>query len=528
MPDAPDPQQAVIHWLTDPQAYPHCPARVERVGTHISHVFLAAERVYKLKKAVKFDFLDFSTLAAREQACRDEVRLNRRLAPHTYLGVVPVVRSESGEFRIGGEGPAVEWLVEMQRLPTHLTLDALHRRGELRPEAIDRLAQTLVQFYRTLSPLPVSAEEYRQRCLSHVRGNQRELLAVHHHLPRDAALRVGAFQLQLLALKPEIFHERVRAGRIVEGHGDLRPEHICLSDPIAIFDCIEFSLDFRRIDVVDELAFLAAECDFLGADWVGPRVLDAYQQTTGDRPPAVLVDFYKSYRACVRAKVAALRADQLSGDAQTAAASDARRHLDLADRYAAPWVRPLVLVVGGLAGTGKTTLAKALSAALGAELLRTDEVRRELFASNPKSDADGRGRYSVQSRHRVYDELLSRAGRIHAQRVSVVLDGTFSTVAMLERARGVAMGAQAAFLAVECVCRPEIARQRIAERLTHGLDASEATPEIHDQQRERWEPWPSDIRQVQIDTELPPDEQVEQVLAALRQAANGSQGGARL
>jgi aminoglycoside phosphotransferase family enzyme len=189
--------------------------------------------------------------------------------------------------------------------------------------------------------------------------------------------RVHGFQLQLLQLRPMIFAERVRGGRIVDGHGDLRPEHICLSDPVAIFDCIEFNPDFRRIDVADELAFLAAECDF-GRRWVGPRLLQAYRERSDDQPAAVLLDFYKAYRACVRAKVVALRADQLEGQSQEAAKEEAQRHLSLADRYVAPWLRPLVLVFGGLAGTGKTTLAMAVADALGVEVLRTDVLRQEL------------------------------------------------------------------------------------------------------------------------------------------------------
>jgi aminoglycoside phosphotransferase family enzyme len=135
----------------------------------------------------------------------------------------------------------VDWVVEMRRVPTELTLDALHPRGKLRPEHIDRLAETLVLFYLSLKPLPLTTQQYRERCSSHVRGNLRELLAVKHHLPRGVVERVHGFQIQLLRLRPALFEERVRAGRIVEGHGDLRPEHICLSDPIAIFDCIEFS-----------------------------------------------------------------------------------------------------------------------------------------------------------------------------------------------------------------------------------------------------------------------------------------------
>lgn len=508
-------QEATIGWLANPPTYPHVPASVEHLETHISHVFLAGSYVYKLKKPVKFDFLDFTTVQAREHACREEVRLNRRLASDTYLGVKPIFCDAQGNYGWDGDGEVVDWVVEMRRLPTNLTLDELHRRSELRPEHVERLANTLVGFYQTLSPLPLSPEEYLGIFLKHVQGNHRELLAAEHHLPRGVVERVHAFQLQLLQLCRGIFAERVRAGRIVDGHGDLRPEHICMSEPIAIFDCIEFSPDFRRIDIVDELAFLAAECDFLGAQWVGPQLLAAYQRQSGDRPAAVLVDFYKSYRACVRAKVAVLRADQLEGPAQASAASEAGRHLALADRYIAPWGRPLVLAVGGLSGTGKTTLAAALAEALGAELLRTDVVRQEIFGTDSHdSQADG-GIYSPEARERVYEELFRQTAALHADRLSIVIDGTFSTQEMLRKSQQLAVQPRSLFLAVECVCPPEVAHWRISKRLTQGEDASEARPEIHDLQRQRWEAWPTEIPQIRIDTEQPLSQQVDQVVAAL-------------
>src|SRR5262249_48381 len=286
------------------------------------------------------------------------------------------------------------------------------QRGELRIDHIDRLADRLVDFYRALTPVAITPAQYLERCFAHVRGNRSELMAVKHHLPLNMVERIHGFQLQLLSLRPELFEQRVHQGRIVEGHGDLRPEHISLGEPVTIFDCIEFSADFRRLDVADELAFLAAECDFLGAPWVGPRLFNVYQNRIGDQPPEVLVDFYKSYRACVRAKVAALRAEQTQGAERDALAAQATRHFEFADKYASSWVRPLVLVVGGLAGTGKTTLASALAHELGAELLRTDTIRREMFGSKAHAADVDEGVYAPAARDEIYDEMFRRAAAL--------------------------------------------------------------------------------------------------------------------
>jgi uncharacterized protein len=509
-----DLNEQIVSWLSTPTTYSPPPARVEVIETHISWVFLAGDFVFKLKKPVKFDFLDFSTAEARERACHDEVQLNRRLAPDTYLGVVPITWNVHGGFGLDGKDPIVDWLVQMRRLPKDLTLDTLIRHDELQPEQIDRLAEVLVRFYQGLSPARVDASDYRERCRFHVRQNRHELLMQSHHLPANLVKRVHAAQLQLLLLRPQLFDERVQSGRIVEGHGDLRPEHVCLTDPISIFDCIEFSEDLRRIDVADELSFLAAECDFLGADWVGPRLLETFARRSGDHPPEVLLDFYKAYRVCVRAKVAALRADQQQ-DTKEESLLSAAKYLELAERYIASWEQPLVFLVGGLSGTGKTTLAMALGDALGGEVLRTDIVRQELFGTPQATfDADS-GIYGPPARDRVYADLLKRATSLHQQRLPVILDGTFASSRWIGEVKAIATEPNACFLAVECHCPADVAVRRIRQRLIDGRDASQARPDIHERQRPAWETWPTDLHYCRVDTQQPLARQVAQVLARI-------------
>jgi predicted kinase len=244
-------------------------------------------------------------------------------------------------------------------------------------------------------------------------------------------------------------------------------------------------------------------------------VLQRYQELSGDCPPAILIDYYRAYRACVRAKVAALRADQIEDDAREQAAREAARHLALADNYAAPHLRPIVLIVGGLSGSGKSSLARELATSLGAELLSSDVVRRELFGSQGRPAEVDQGVYRPESRRQVYQELFNRAAALHSERINVVLDATFSKVADLLAACGSATDPHALLLAIECHCPPEIARQRIIARQQASSDPSQATLAVFEQQWTSWQAWPQDVRVCRIDTEQPLAQQVQQVIAEL-------------
>ena len=370
-----------VELLSRSSTYGERTGRVERLETHISWLFLTKRRVYKLKKPIRFDFLDYSTVQRRKRACEAEVQLNRRLAPHTYLGVMPLVRSPCGRLQLGGYGTPVDWVVVMRRLDADQSLDALIRSGRVTRQQVDQLATRLSDFYRQLPPLTIRAQEYRQRIEEHVRANRQSLLeaageldagAVHRvHSGRAAGVspsgvldvgavnRVHAGQLRVLTLAPDWLEDRACDGRVVEGHGDLRPDHIYFQPGPIIIDCIEFNAEFRQLDVLDELSFLAMECDIRQAGWIGRHILERYGQTNGDHPPEGLLSFYKCYRATVHAKVAALRAEQHPADPQASDWSLARQYVQLADTYAAGLGPPLLVVLRGPAGCGKSTLAGA-------------------------------------------------------------------------------------------------------------------------------------------------------------------------
>jgi len=509
----------LVAWLKCPATYAERPAEVECRETHISWVFLAGRSVYKLKKPVRFDFLDYSTPALRREACEAEVRLNRRMAKGVYLAVVPITIEAGGKPALGGKGPAVDWLVKMRRLPAERMLDELLRRGRLTSAEIDGLAAFLARFYHCASPLTLGAWDYRQAIEKHIRANRRELLDPVHELPDAVVKRVHAAQLRFLQLESAQIEARVCDGRIVDGHGDLRPEHICLESEPVIFDCIEFSDDFRRIDVADELAFLAMECDSLGAEPLGRRILEVYCRDNHDQISDGLVNFYKSYRACVRAKVAVLSAaqGQENSAVRSSALDLARKYLKLADSYATHLGPPAAIVVTGLMGSGKSTLAGALAELLGAELLQTDQIRREMLGPSPTPPGFNQGFYQAEVRDRVYDEVLRRAGEMLGKGLSVVLDGTFLAAQHRERAVVESRGRSAVPLVVRCSCDDDVALERITRRAAAGASQSEARPELYRLQQAEVEADRPDIDALEIDTTTTLRVQEAAVLERLKQ-----------
>ncbi len=280
-------------------------AAVDVRETHVAWVFLAGERAYKLKKPVRLPFLDYSTLDRRARICAEEVRLNRRLAPEVYLGTVRLTRPSAGALAIDGPGPTVEWLVSMRRLPDERMLDRAMESGSVGKAEVEAVARRLWCFYRDAEPVPVDHE-------SHVALFLRELDKSRQVFGEDYFGRTGMRGVALaskirrvLASGPEIVTERVARGLIVEGHGDLRPEHVCLTKTPVVIDCLEFSRMLRLVDPFDELAFLSMECAVAGARWVGGTILDLCAALLGDRPSERQLAFYTGYRAALRARQAA-------------------------------------------------------------------------------------------------------------------------------------------------------------------------------------------------------------------------------
>jgi len=291
-----------VSFLSKPPSYDPEPDTVTTRETHMSWVFMAGERVYKLKKPVRFPYLDFSTLERRAAACRAEDSLNRRLAPDVYLGVVPLIATSTG-YAIGGSGRIADWLVVMRRLDESRTLEAALDRRKVRQAQVYRLAASLSRFYSHASRVMISPESYRLSLQKAVATDRRILLDRAFDLPHGIVERIAQVQLRFLRQRSEQLAERVHHRFILDGHGDLRPQHIWLSDSVPIIDCLEFDARLRASDALDELAFLHLECERLGGRWVGDLLRYRLAILLGDSAPGDLFLFYRISRAMLRARL---------------------------------------------------------------------------------------------------------------------------------------------------------------------------------------------------------------------------------
>jgi aminoglycoside phosphotransferase family enzyme len=294
---------AKVAYLSRPDAYPMPPSSVVVRETHMSWVFLAGDRVYKLKKPVRFPYLDFSTMERREQACRAELRLNRRLAPDIYLGVLPLTDSGRG-LAIGGDGVPVDWLVCMKRLDERFMFERLISDRRVEVSQLDRLVDVLAHFYRVATPVFLSPAVHLADLVRGLAYNRRVLLDPRFTIPAGLVRRIDRAQRRFLERRSGLIADRLRHRRIIDGHGDLRPEHIWLDDQVRIIDCLEFNPRLRVVDPFDEVAYLSMECERLGAAWVSEYLQRRMKHVLRDGPADELFAFYHCHRASLRARLA--------------------------------------------------------------------------------------------------------------------------------------------------------------------------------------------------------------------------------
>jgi aminoglycoside phosphotransferase family enzyme/predicted kinase len=487
----PNDQQDVIAFLKDPSSYGEDLGCVEIIETHVSLVFLAGDRAYKLKRAVKYPYLDFSTAERRRAACEAELALNRRTAPALYLEVRSIVRTAAGRLSFSPLGTALDWVVVMRRFDQALLFDALAKSGGLTAQLMDELADHIAAFHAAAEPCFDSGGA----------AEMGEIAEIQHHClvatrqagfgSEEADTLLDKWRERLAAVAATLDRRRA-AGRVRRCHGDLHLRNICLFDgKPTLFDCLEFDDTLARIDILYDLAFLLMDLEHRGLVQFANRVLNRYFDRSGEDGGLPAMPLFLSLRAGIRAHVTASAAERSAEDTGKAEmVSEARRYLELAHRFLRPAPCRLV-AIGGVSGAGKSTLAAALAPELGlrpgARVLRSDVTRKLLLGVAPETRLPPRG-YRREVTRQVYDELRRKAATALAAGYSAVIDAVALRPKERSSFASVARAAGVPFTGVWLEAPPAKMAERIRARVH---DASDASVEVLAEQL-RHDPGPMD------------------------------------
>lgn len=509
-----DTQKEVIDFLARAGSHGLDVRHVERIETHGAYIFLAGDVVFKLKRAVRYPYLDFSTLAKREDVCRREVRLNRRTAPDLYLGMVAITREANGELAIDGDGETVEWAVKMRRFPSDALFDHMAGAGLISFELCRRLARKIADFHQ-------SAERARQGVTNAATLSQREIMEGNiaafrespELFPEPAVAALEHALFEHLSAQAALLDRRRADGYVRHCHGDLHLRNICLFDgEPTLFDCLEFDDGLATIDVLYDLAFLLMDMDEHGLAQEANAVLNHYVEITGEDDGLACLPLFLAQRAAIRAKVAAdARALADDPDRRVALAREATGYLEAALAYSRH-AQPILICVGGLSGSGKTSVSRALAplvgACPGAVHLRSDQIRKALFGV-PETQALDPRCYAPEVSERVYETMLKRGASILKAGRSVVLDAVHNRLSDREVAAAMAREQCVPFLGIWLDAPETLLAERVENRRN---DASDATPEVVSAQLNQ-ETGP--ISWARIDASRAPEDVVSDALALI-------------
>ena len=467
-------QQQLVNSLCAPGYFPHKPIIEE---THISWVLLIGQDAYKIKKSVNLGFLDFSTLELRRHYCNEELRLNRRLAPDLYLGVIAI--GGKPEEPVLGKEPAIEYAVYMRRFSQSSLMDRMLSRGHVTAGHIDKLGSVVADFHSSLPPAAADSPyctltEIEKEALDNF-TRLPQLLSEPDDLAMLETVREASAQAYL-ACEP-LFRLRAAAGCVRECHGDLHLGNIVVLDNTPTpFDCIEFSPALRWIDVISEISFTVMDLLRRGRPRLAWRLLNGYLEITGDFSGVGVLRFYLAYRAMVRAKIAAIRAGQRNSSNVKRELKSCRSYLRLAHSCLTQR-HPAVIITQGLPGCGKSTFAQIALEMLGAIRIRSDVERKRLFGLEPLADSKaqtGADIYSENTTRRTYGKLQELARAIIAAGFPVIVDAAFVLHAEREKFQALAQELAVPFVIASVQADTAVMEERLKRRSRRGSDASEA------------------------------------------------------
>ena len=507
----------LVKALLEPEAYPQTPGKIELVQTQMSFVFLTDDYVYKVKKAVNLGYLDYTTQEKRQFYCQREVELNRRLCPEVYLGVVPITR-DRGAILVAGKGEVIEHAVKMRRLPQEAMMDVLLVNNRVSLQMVTRVAQKLAAFHKQAE---TNAEISAFGDIKAITQNTDENFAqtekyIGSTISRERYQHIKDYTDSFIQENASLFGKRIAQGRIRDCHGDLHAAHICFTNDICIYDCIEFNDRFRYCDVASEVAFLAMDLDHYGRADLSRSLVSAYVAESQDWELSALLNFYKCYRAYVRGKVESFKLDD-----PYIAAAEKRHTLEIASSYfdlahAYTRSRPMLFITTGLVGTGKTTLAQALAKRLGLVVISSDVTRKQLAGipiTEHRFEEFDSGIYSPEFSRKTYDKMFSEAKNILSEGQSVIMDASFIKAEERLKAKGLAEEMGADFFIIECTLDEESIKKRLAQRREQET-TSDGRWEIYEPQKRAFAPVveASPQKHVIIDTSKPVEENIRQIL----------------
>ena len=488
----------MIQALRDPACYPHPVGSISIIETHISFIVLSRTFAYRIKKSVDLGFLDFTTLEKRRFFCREELRLNARLAPQIYLDVVPIGGTREVP-RVGDDARAIEYAVKMLEFPQEAQADRVLARGELTSRHMDLLAALVAEFHaRSHRSRESDGYGTPEAILASVAQNFSQIRAVPDHAVNLQVLDdIETWTRQEHMRLCNVFAQRKREGRVRECHGDLHLGNIVFLDgePRA-FDCIEFNPDLRWIDVMNEVAFLVMDLHAANRPDLARRFLNTYLEFCGDHGGLRVLSYYFAYRAMVRGKIGLIRARQLEpgSEGQGPLQESCHRYFELARSCASPGPGFLA-ITHGFSGSGKTTLSQSLVELTGAIRIRSDIERKRMHGgslTDRPTPGVASGLYSADVTDSTYQRLLELAGTILESGHGVIVDATFLQRRHRDLFCAFAASARVAFSIVDFTVREEILRERIAARLEQGQDASDADLAVLEHQLATHEPLQAD------------------------------------
>lgn len=505
-------QSKLFEQLKNPSVYDEKITSVEIIETHISFVVLTGRFVYKIKKEVDFGFLDFSTLEKRKHFCEEEVRLNKRLCPELYLDVVRITEEPDGSIAINGNGPVIEYAVKMVQFPQENIMTNLLHKRKITKKDIENICNILVEFYNADTP----SDEYthfgkkESIQLNIVENFEQTQDMIDVTIPKSTYQFIQTASVDFLERKKEVFTKRLEQGYIHDCHGDLHSGNIVIKNgDICIFDCIEFNKRFRFIDVASDIGFFAMDLDFLNHPFLSSHLITCYIEQSKDTSVLDVLNFYKSYRAYVRGKVLGFRLSDphLPENEKEKLVETAGKYFALSEYYTHLFsldlsnMPPLLFMVSGLTGTGKSTLSSKLAVDYHAEVINTDVVRKELAGINKferHHDEPNTGLYAPEKIDQTYQHVLVEAEKKLQDGINVILDATFQKRKHRDLARRIAEKHNACFVAIHCICSEELVKKWLEERLKEKT-VSDGRWEIYQSQKKTFEPFTQDEKHIVFD-----------------------------